>query len=210
MIIYDLKKIFTQTYKLNKWGSSESHSGVGSDLEYTQWVRELILELIDGGVKNIWDCSCGDWNWMKEIKESLPNYIGNDIVPDLIDANVKNFGSDNIKFQSGDMMAELQKLESESIDLVLCRHTLEHLPTNYTINVVKEIRRVAKMALITSNSDVKNLLIIPDGVNSRGINLEMDEYFKILGHPKSKHYDGKGDKYGSSANLNLYQFKNII
>jgi ubiquinone/menaquinone biosynthesis C-methylase UbiE len=210
MIILDYKKMFTQTYKGNKWGSSESRSGTGSDLAYTEWVRKLILELIDGGVKTIWDCSCGDWNWMKEIRESLPNYIGNDIVSELIDINVKKFGSNNIKFQSGDMLAELKKLESASIDLVICRHTLEHLPTNYTISVVKEIRRVSKMALITSNSDVKNLLIIPTGVNARAINLEMDEYFKILGYPKSKHYDSNGEQCDSSANLNLYEFKNNI
>lgn len=206
MIIMDLERLFTQTYRQNKWGSLESRSGTGSDLAYTKWVRKLILELIDGGVENIWDCSCGDWNWMKEIKDSLPNYIGNDIVPDLIDINVKKFGSDNIKFQSGDMLVELKKLESASVDLVLCRHTLEHLPTNYTISVVKEIRRVAKMALITSNSDVKNLLMIPTGFGARAINLEMDEYFEILGHPKSKHYDSNGEECDSSTNLNLYEF----
>lgn len=210
MIIMDLQRLFTQTYKQNKWGSSESRSGTGSDLAYTHWVRKLILELIDGGVETIWDCSCGDWNWMKEIKESLPYYVGNDIVPDLIETNIKKFGSDNIKFQCGDMLNELKQLKDSSIDLVLCRHTLEHLPTNYTISVVKEIRRVSKMALITSNGEARNRLIIPNGTNARAINLEMDEYFEILGNPKSKHYDSNGEQSNSSTNLNLYEFKNNI
>jgi ubiquinone/menaquinone biosynthesis C-methylase UbiE len=210
MIIMDLKKLFTQTYRQNKWASKESRSGTGSDLAYTKWIRKLIVELVDGGVETIWDCSCGDWNWMKEIKESLPNYVGNDIVPDLIERNKTNFGSDNIKFQCGDMLNELKLLKDSSIDLVLCRHTLEHLPTNYTISVVREIRRVSKKALITSTSDSNNSMIVPLGYNARPINLEMDEYFEILDIPKSKHWDSIGEQGNSSSNLNLYEFKNNI
>jgi hypothetical protein len=178
-------------------------------LEYTESIRKLIVELIDGGVKYIWDCSCGDWNWMKEIRESLPNYVGNDIVDELIELNTKKFGSDTIKFQCGDMLEELKKLKSASVDLLLCRHTLEHLSTDYVTNVIKEIRRVSKKALITSNNG-GNSLLNPNGYNSRGINLGIDEYFQILGEPKSKHWDSIGEQGNSSSNLNLYEFKNNI
>jgi hypothetical protein len=205
----DLKILFTQTYTENKWTSTESRSGIGSHLEYTESIRKLIVELIDGGVKYIWDCSCGDWNWMKEIRESLPNYVGNDIVDELIELNTKKFGSDTIKFQCGDMLEELKKLESASVDLLLCRHTLEHLSTDYVTNVIKEIRRVSKKALITSNNG-GNSLLNPNGYNSRGINLGIDEYFQILGEPKSKHWDSIGEQGNSSSNLNLYEFKNNI
>jgi hypothetical protein len=205
----DLKGLFTKTYKENKWTSNESRSGIGSQLEYTESIRKLIIELIDGGVEYIWDCSCGDWNWMKEIRESLPNYMGNDIVDELIELNTKKFGSDTIKFQCGDMLEELKKLESASVDLLLCRHTLEHLSTDYVTNVIKEIRRVSKKALITSNNG-GNSLLNPNGYNSRGINLGIDEYFQILGEPKSKHWDSIGEQGNSSSNLNLYEFKNNI
>jgi hypothetical protein len=205
----DLKILFTQTYTENKWTSTESRSGIGSHLEYTESIRKLITELIDGGVGYIWDCSCGDWNWMKEIRESLPNYVGNDIVDELIELNTKKFGSDTIKFQCGDMLEELKKLESASVDLLLCRHTLEHLSTDYVTNVIKEIRRVSKTALITSNNG-GNSLLNPNGYNSRGINLGIDEYFQILGEPKSKHWDSIGEQGNSSSNLNLYEFKNNI
>jgi hypothetical protein len=205
----DLKILFTQTYTENKWTSTESRSGIGSHLEYTESIRKLITELIDGGVGYIWDCSCGDWNWMKEIRESLPNYVGNDIVDELIELNTKKFGSDTIKFQCGDMLEELKKLESASVDLLLCRHTLEHLSTDYVTNVIKEIRRVSKTALITSNTG-GNSPLNPNGYNSRGINLGIDEYFQILGEPKSKHWDSIGKQGNSSSNLNLYEFKNNI
>jgi ubiquinone/menaquinone biosynthesis C-methylase UbiE len=203
----DLKGIFTQTYKENKWGSSESRSGPGSSLAYTEGIRRIILELIEGGVETIWDCSCGDWNWMKEISDRLPNYVGNDIVEELIGVNSEKFGSDRVKFRCGDMVSGLKELEDSSIDLILCRHTLEHLPTDYSIEVVREIRRVAKKALITSNTHSGNSPINPNGSNARVINLEKDEYYTILGEPLSKHWDSIGAQPESITNLNLYEFK---
>ena len=203
----DLKGIFTQTYKENKWGSSESRSGPGSNLAYTEGIRRIIVELIDEGVETIWDCSCGDWNWMKEISDRLPNYVGNDIVEELIGVNSEKFGSDRVKFRCGDMVSGLKELGDSSIDLILCRHTLEHLPTDYSIEVVREIRRVAKKALITSNTHQGNSPINPNGSNARVINLEKDEYYTILGEPLSKHWDSIGAQPESITNLNLYEFK---
>jgi ubiquinone/menaquinone biosynthesis C-methylase UbiE len=203
----DLKGIFTQTYKENKWGSSESRSGPGSNLAYTEGIRRIIVELIEGGVETIWDCSCGDWNWMKEISDRLPNYVGNDIVEELIGVNSEKFGSDRVKFRCGDMVSGLKELGDSSIDLILCRHTLEHLPTDYSIEVVREIRRVAKKALITSNTHQGNSPINPNGSNARVINLEKDEYYTILGEPLSKHWDSIGAQPESITNLNLYEFK---
>ena len=208
----DLKRLFTETYTHNKWGSSESRSGFGSNLAYTEWVRKLIVELIeDKGVHTIWDCSCGDWNWMKEISDRLPNYIGNDIVEDIVKINTEKFGGEKIRFQSGDMLFGLRELGDSSIDLILCRHTLEHLPSYYAIEVVREIRRVAKRALITSNTHEGNSSIQPNGSNSRVINLEKDEYHMILGEPFSKHWDSIGEQPASKiTTLNLYEFKNNI
>lgn len=202
----DLKGLFTQTYRENKWGSSESRSGEGSSLAYTESIRSLLLELIGEGVDTIWDCSCGDWNWMKEIRESLPHYIGNDIVEDIVKVNTEKFGSDRIRFQSGDMLSSLKRIGDSSIDLVLCRHTLEHLPTDYSIEVVREIRRVSKWALITSNTHSGNSPINPNGHNARVINLERDEYYTILGSPTSKHWDSIGEMGDRLPNLNLYKF----
>jgi hypothetical protein len=87
---------------------------------------------------------------------------------------------------------------------------LEHLSTDYVTNVIKEIRRVSKKALITTNSNSNNKTLNPNGKNSRGINLEVGEYFEILGVPKSKHWDSIGEQGNSSSNLNLYEFKNNI
>jgi ubiquinone/menaquinone biosynthesis C-methylase UbiE len=128
---------------------------------------------------------------MKEIKDKLPNYIGNDIVTELVELNTKKYGSDNIKFQCGDMLEELKKLEDGSIDLVICRHTLEHLATEYSVNVVREIHRVAKWAIITSIDEV-NTQLRPNGITARSVNLEKNEYYTILGDPFKRYWDSMG------------------
>ena len=38
----------------------------------------------------------------------------------------------------GDCLIEMSKILDRSIDLILCRHTLEYLPTEYNIEFFKE------------------------------------------------------------------------
>jgi len=205
----NLKELFTETYTGKKWYEGNSLSGVGSSLQYTEHIRKIVLDVINqNNIQTIWDCSCGDWNWMKEIKDELPNYIGNDIVSELIDVNTKEYGSDNIKFQCGDMLEELKKLEDNSIDLILCRHTLEHLDTEYSVNVVKQIHRVGKWAIITSTNS-NNSNIVPNGVIARAVDLEKNEYYTILGDPFKRYWDSMGEQpTENSFNMNLYYLKN--
>ena len=201
----NLKELFTNTYVNNGWTQDGSISGLGSSLAYTENIRKVLVDIIkQNGIKTIWDCSCGDWHWMKEIKDELPNYIGNDIVDRLIEINNEMYGSDTIRFQCGDMLEELTKLETMSIDLILCRHTLEHLPSDYAIDVVKEIHRVSKHSLITSNLN-GNSEIDANGQNSRPIDLEKNEYFDILGKPIQRYYDTNGTPVEGVYGINLYE-----
>ena len=201
----NLKELFTNTYVNNGWTQDGSISGLGSSLPYTENIRKVLVDIIkQNGIKTIWDCSCGDWHWMKEIKDELPNYIGNDIVDRLVEINNETYGSDTIRFQCGDMLEELRKLETMSIDLILCRHTLEHLPTDYAIDVVREIHRVSKHSLITSNLN-GNSEIDANGQNSRPIDLEKNEYFAILGKPIQRYYDTNGTPVEGVYGINLYE-----
>jgi 2-polyprenyl-3-methyl-5-hydroxy-6-metoxy-1,4-benzoquinol methylase len=205
-----LKELFTSTYTNNKWCDTESKSGNGSTLVYTENIRKVLVEFIKKNkIKTIWDCSCGDWNWMKQIKNELPNYVGNDIVEELIHANIKNYATNTIKFQCGDMLEELRLLSDKSIDLIICRHTLEHLPSEYVIDVVKEIKRVGVWSMITSNNDSDNSELWVDGVVGRCINLEIGPYDSLLGVPLQKYYDSIGTQTNDTFGMNLYKH-NII
>ncbi|WP_395623764.1 class I SAM-dependent methyltransferase [Sphingomonas daechungensis] len=77
----------------NLWGSAESLSGIGSEVERTSDYRRLLIELVtDRGFKTIFDAPCGDMNWMPLALEAMPvSYIGGDISPSLIELNRRRF-----------------------------------------------------------------------------------------------------------------------
>lgn len=192
-----MEERFTNTYINDLWNSAngQSKSGLGSSLEYTINFRDNLSRIIDQyNIKTIFDCSCGDWNWMKEIKNKLPKYVGNDIVKTLIDKNNFDYKSDNISFVSNDMLSQLKKYEDKSFDLILCRHTLEHLKNNYSVDVITEIKRVSKYAIITTNSQVEINKEISNmnGVLARSINLKLTPFVEVLGDVVEKFYDSKG------------------
>jgi ubiquinone/menaquinone biosynthesis C-methylase UbiE len=190
-----IKDMFTKTYVNNLW-FSESKSGLGSSLDYTINFRRELIEIIKKyEIKKIFDCSCGDWHWMKTIESSLPIYIGNDVVEDMIKDNTLKYGKNNIIFVCNDMLSQLKTYNDKEFDLIICRHTLEHLVTDYSIDVINEIKRVSKYALITSSkdSDKENGDLNMDGVSGRMVNLSKKPYLPYVGEPIYQFYDHKGD-----------------
>lgn len=193
----NLKNKFTETYVKGYWADGETRSGTGSTLLYTESFRANLVRIIkDHKIKTIFDCSCGDWNWMKEISENFEDYTGNDIVEELVKVNNEKFGNERIKFICGDMVQSLKTLRDRSIDLVICRHTLEHLTNDYGVLVLTEIKRVAKIAIISSSNrednSFANCLINVNGNSSRQICLELAPFVEILGPPESIFWDSRG------------------
>tara|TARA_R110000824_G_scaffold9947_3_gene44262 strand:+ start:1128 stop:1766 length:639 start_codon:yes stop_codon:yes gene_type:complete len=208
-----MKFFFIQTYKNNKWTSPESFSGVGSQLNYTYSIRIQLEKLIlSKKINTIFDCSCGDWNWMKFVDLYGAHYTGNDIVPEIVKKNNDLYSKSNVKFINNDCLTALEQLKENSIDLVICRHTLEHLETGYCVEVCKQIRRVSNFALITSNNtdnDDSNSNFILDGHSGRQIDLEKSPFLEILDRPIKRMWDSKGynkTKASKYNGINLYQF----
>ena len=191
-----MKKEFTDTYVNNKWKMhlGESKSGDGSALINTENYIENLLKIIeDFKIDVMVDCSCGDWNWMKEIKEKLPKYIGIDIVEELIEENKKKYGSNNIEFVCNDMISQLKGYKDKEIDLTICRHTLEHLPIEYSLEALRELRRVSKYSIITSGNGSNNNFVdfTMDGYRGRVVNLDYEPYSIELNSPIIKFPDVK-------------------
>src|ERR1700752_1788104 len=81
-----MQSTFAPFYSENRWGDSESASGPGSSLERTAKLRsELPILLEEIGARTLLDAPCGDFNWMKNITLNLDQYIGVDVIPELID-----------------------------------------------------------------------------------------------------------------------------
>ena len=91
---------FSEIYKQNLWSSVESGSGEGSEVGYTEPLRDWLVENVPKyDVKQFVDAPCGDFNWMKLVLPKLDiNYVGLDIVSSVIDSNNHLYATSAIKF----------------------------------------------------------------------------------------------------------------
>ncbi len=184
----NVKKVFQRIYETKVWdnpsNNSESLSGDGSTLKNTILIRQTIVRILsEYNIKTILDIGCGDWNWMKEISAYLPDYTGIDAALNVINRN-KKFQSGNIRFFNDISLSFLKKTPSKYYDLVLLRHVLEHSPTKYNVDLLKEVKRCARFALITSalhdNPETNNGEIFGGYVP---VNLLRTPYVGILENP---------------------------
>ena len=180
-------------------------------MEYTKNIRVQLVKIIkELKIQRVLDLSCGDWHWMKEIKDELPNYIGIDVVNEMIEVNKSQYESNNIQFKKGDMFDELKKLSNRDVDLIICRQTLEHLPSDYVEQVLTEIKRVSKYALITSvNTTTSNETITMDGYYSRPINLDESPYVEIIGKAVNRIWDSMMPEFEMGCFMNLYHYPKL-
>ena len=115
---YDLKRRFEIIYDQNYWESSESRSGIGSgsEINNTKAVVKALKDVIKNyNIRSIVDIPCGDFNWMSTISMKKINYIGLDIVKDVIDINNKHYKKNNINF----FWSDITSSELPSADLIL-------------------------------------------------------------------------------------------
>jgi len=121
----NLQFAFRKIYQENLWGGNESRSGPGSSMAYTEDLRRdlpVFLKMLD--CKTLLDAPCGDFNWMRSVELDGINYIGADIVPEIIEQNRKNHASDNRRFEVLDVITD----PLPEADVWLCRDLMLHLP----------------------------------------------------------------------------------
>ena len=116
---------FSKIYQSNYWIDNESKSGAGSNFESTKNIKFHLPILIKKfNIESIFDAPCGDFNWIDHVlRETNVDYIGSDIVEELILSNKKNFQNKKTKFSKLDITKD--KLPKS--DLMICRDCLFHL-----------------------------------------------------------------------------------
>lgn len=119
------EQIFTRKYRRNHWGSIETVSGRGSELRQTVEVRAAVTEVVDRyAIRSVTDAGCGDLNWQQHVAAlSHVNYLGIDVVAELIDHNRQRYGNPRRHFQHRDVTLD----PLPYADLVICRDCLVHL-----------------------------------------------------------------------------------
>lgn len=116
-------QVFTEIYRTNEWGGTESVSGPGSELDQTQIIIQEIPALLrQFKVSTMLDIPCGDFNWMQKVDLGNIDYTGSDIVEDLIQQNTRKYASHALRFKRLNLMED----ELPKVDLVFCRDCLVH------------------------------------------------------------------------------------
>jgi len=139
-------QVFDEIYKKNNWGDAESVSGPGSRLDRTDKIRAALPPLLmKYECLSILDIPCGDFNWMNTLELAI-EYIGGDIVGDLVRLDQERYGNDHRKF------IELNLLQDPlpSMDLILCRDCLVHFSNSDVIIALKHIKKSGSKYLLTS------------------------------------------------------------
>ena len=138
--------LFQQVYQANGWGSSESVSGSGSTLDATAQIRATLPPLWQRlGIRTLVDAPCGDFHWMRHIVHHLDNYVGIDVVSDLIEKN-QPYSSAAIHFRRGDLTKELLP----KADAILVRDCLVHFSYRDIDRALENIRRSGIRYLIAT------------------------------------------------------------
>lgn len=170
---------FDKIYDNKLWGDEGNGSGTGSMMHTTVSIRSLIEDLIENhGVNTIVDVSVGGMTWWPTVLEKFPavKFFGYDISLTKTQENKKRFAANkNWKFYFGDLVS---KKDYPQCDLLICRHTLNHLTSEDVIKCLGNLQKVQHKFLgITqhpTNELEKEITILtntPGCIEYRPINL---------------------------------------
>jgi hypothetical protein len=145
---YGRARIFRRMYRLNRWSSSATVSGVGSDLQQTAAVRrELPALLARHHIRSIVDAPCGDLFWLRQVEGmELDSYIGVDIVPELVDRLSSAQPIPNAEFRRLDVVSDPLPMA----DAVLCRDLLVHLNYQQIYRCLRNFRASGSTYLLVT------------------------------------------------------------
>jgi len=170
------KQRFTEIFNKNLFVGKSSRSGEGSSLEQTKILRKELLKLFkELNIKKILDAPCGDWNWMKEMDLAGIEYIGIDIVDQIIEENKKKYSASNIKFLSANIIED----QLPKADLIFCRDCLVHLTYKDIFKTLNNFKKSGSTYLLTTTFPAygqENRDLITGGI-WRALNLENTPFY---------------------------------
>ena len=103
-------------------------------------------------VKTLLDLPCGDFHWMQHVDLSEINYIGGDLVSELVERNLAKYAREGIEFKK----INLVKDSLPAADVILCRDCLVHMSFADVQAAFININRSGIKWLLTTNfPDVK-------------------------------------------------------
>ncbi|HEX2093318.1 MAG TPA: class I SAM-dependent methyltransferase [Longimicrobiaceae bacterium] len=141
------ESVFTRIYQRNGWGDPESVSGPGSTRErgasFTPDVVRLLRRL---DARVLLDAPCGDFNWAAEIADAVEEYVGVDMVRELVLRNQREHQRPGRRF----LHADLTRDPLPRADVILCRDCLVHFSDRDVWAALRNFRRSGSKYLLTT------------------------------------------------------------
>lgn len=170
-----LQEVFREIYETNLWGGKKGFfcSGPGSEDSisepYVSFIRKFLL---DHGheIHRVVDLGCGDFRVGRRISMNEINYVGIDVVPDLVGHLQLEFGSEVCEFRCLDITSD----DLPDADLCLIRQVLQHL-SNYEIKRVLENTRKYKYVFITEHLPSPKLFRVPNIDKVHGVDVRIQD-----------------------------------
>jgi hypothetical protein len=165
-----LEEVFSDIYHTNAWQNPESVSGRGSTVARAQVIMSQLPSLLQElKIQTLLDAACGDFNWMQHVDLGPVNYIGIDIVPDLISRNQKLFEGERRTFALRDITRD----QLPQADAVLCRDSFIHLSFTRIRAAISNFKKTeATYLLCTTHTTVLENVDCEDG-SWRSLNLRL-------------------------------------
>lgn len=141
-------RVFREIHDRDLWGHAETLSGPGSTLENTATLRRTLPMLVERyGLKRIVDAPCGDFNWMQSSVDLFDEYVGVDIVPELVVENQRRFGGPRIRFEC----ADVTRGPLPACNVILSRDCFIHLPSWLIHDAIRTFRSTDATYLLLSS-----------------------------------------------------------
>lgn len=169
-----MENLFTNIYRNNLWLDAESVSGPGSRLSETARISQQLPSLLAGlNARRLLDAPCGDFNWMRHVELGIDEYIGGDIVRDLIVSHQQNFGNPHRRFIPLDVTAdELPR----DVDVILCRDCLVHLSYRDAFRALKNFQKSGAQYLLTTTYTEREVNVDIDTGGWRPLDLRLPPF----------------------------------
>jgi hypothetical protein len=163
--------VFLDIYNTNYWRDQESRSGTGSSIVKTRKLAQNLPILFEKfNIKSILDIPCGDFNWMRIVDLSNIDYVGADLVTEIVNDN-------KLKYPKKQFI-ELDLIDGQLpyADLILIRDCLVHFPNDLVFKSLYNIcLSDCKYMLVTTFPDHVNIKDIEMG-KWRALNLEAEPF----------------------------------
>jgi hypothetical protein len=144
-----MEATFAEIHRTRAWGGSESVSGPGSGVARTASIRRALRELlVELDVRSLLDAPCGDCHWMKEVDLGGIDYVGVDVVREIVAANRRAWGEHpRRRFLHLDLTVD----PLPRADVILCRDALVHFSFADIHRAFANLRRSGSRYLLTTS-----------------------------------------------------------